>query len=132
MNDLKVIVLTCNWNAYSGLEAAGKKQQSYPPAVHPLRVTCLGQISPGIILKAFQKGADGVLMLGCPPRECHYGFGNARAEEVYAESQDLLTMLGYQEEQLQLAWLEADDGDGFVETVQDFIAGLTVKKLDHD
>lgn len=132
MNERNVIVLTCNWNAYSGLEAAGKGQRQYSPSIHPLRVTCLGQISPGIILKTFQNGADGVLMLGCPPGECHYGFGNARAEQVFAESQKLLNMLGYREEQLRLAWIEADDGDGFVQTVQDFIAGLATKQLDHE
>jgi len=91
----QVIVFTCNWQAYNGLEAAGAGRAHYPASVRPLKVMCLGRLSAGIILKAFEKGADGiilkafekgadgVLLLGCPPGECHYEFGNRRAEEVF-------------------------------------------------
>jgi len=120
----KIIVFTCNWNAYSGLESAGSEHLTYSPAIHPIRVTCLGQISPGIILKAFEKGADGVLLLGCPPGECHYEFGNRRAEEVFAEAKELLTLMGYRDEQLKLEWVAASDGDDFVEKVQQFVESV--------
>lgn len=124
MTDPKIIVFTCNWNAYSGLESAGAEHRAYSAAIHPLRVTCLGQISPGIILKAFEKGADGVLLLGCPPGECHYEFGNRRAEEVFAEAKELLALLGYRDEQLKLDWLSAGNGDSFVERVEKFVDAL--------
>jgi coenzyme F420-reducing hydrogenase delta subunit len=120
----KVILFTCNWNAYSGLETAGIERLSYSPAVHPLKVMCLGQLSPGIILKAFEKGADGVLLLGCPPGECHFEFGNRRAEEVFEEALGLVTLLGYREEQLRLDWVGAGEGKVFVEKVEKFMAGL--------
>jgi coenzyme F420-reducing hydrogenase delta subunit len=120
----KVILFTCNWNAYSGLETAGVERLSYSPAVHPIKVMCLGQLSPGIILKTFEKGADGVLLLGCPPGECHFEFGNRRAEEVFEEARGLVTLLGYHEEQLRLDWVGAGEGKGFVEKVEQFMAEL--------
>ncbi len=120
----KVIVFTCNWNAYSGLETAGVEHLTYSPSVHPLKVMCLGQISPGIVLKAFEKGADGVLLLGCPPGECHFEFGNRRAEEIFEEVKGLVALLGYGEEQLKLEWIGAGEGETFVEVVQDFVNGL--------
>ena len=124
MADSNVIVFTCNWNAYNGLETAGVKHLAYSPSVYPLKVMCLGQISPGIILKAFENGARGVLLLGCPPGECHFEFGNRRAEEVFAETRSLTALLGYRDEQFQLDWVAAGDGEGFVDKVQHFVAGL--------
>lgn len=124
MKTPKIIVFTCNWNAYSGLETAGAEHLAYPPFVYPLKVMCLGQISPGILLKAFEKGADGVLLLGCPPGKCHFDFGNRRAEEVFAEARDLAALLGYREAQFKLDWVAAGDGRAFVEKIERFIAGL--------
>jgi F420-non-reducing hydrogenase iron-sulfur subunit len=124
MIDPKVIVFTCNWNAYSSLETAGAQRISYSPAIHPIRVTCLGQLSPGIILKSFEKGAEGVLLLGCAPGECCYEFGNRRAEGVFTETQKLLTLLGYEEKQLELDWVAASDGAAFVEKVQRLVVEL--------
>ena len=120
----KVIVFTCNWNAYSGLESAGVDRLAYSPAVHPLKVMCLGQLSPGILLKAFEKGADGVLLLGCPPGQCHFEFGNRRAEEIFEEARGLVALLGYREEQLVLDWVGAGQGRDFVDKVERFMAGL--------
>jgi F420-non-reducing hydrogenase iron-sulfur subunit len=120
----KVIVFTCNWNAYSGLETAGVEHLSYSPSVHPLKVMCLGQISTGIILKAFEKGADGILLLGCPAGECHFEFGNRRAEEIFQEAKGLVELLGFREEQLKLDWITAGDGKTFVDVVQNFVTGL--------
>ena len=128
MRPPKVIVFTCNWNAYSGLETAGVKRLTYPPNIHPLRVVCLGQISPGIILKAFEKGADGVLLLGCPPGECHYEFGNRRAEEIVDQTRQLAALLGYHDEQINLSWVAAGNGEGFVDIVQWFANGLGEKQ----
>lgn len=123
----RLVVFTCNWNAYSGLETAGARHMSYPPEVLPIKVNCLGQISPGLILKAFQKGATGVLLLGCPEGACHYEFGNRRASEVFAESQRLARLLGYRDEQLALEWLAAGEGESFVEAVQTMSATLQGK-----
>jgi len=124
MADQKVIVFTCNWNAYSGLEAAGAGHLEYPASVHPLKVICLGQISPGIILKALEKGADGVLLLSCPPGECHYQFGNRHAEDLFKEARDMAALLGYRGAQLKLDWVAAGDGQAFADKVRAFVLGL--------
>jgi F420-non-reducing hydrogenase iron-sulfur subunit len=117
----RVIVFTCNWNAYSSLEAAGVEGLNYPASVYPLKVMCLGRLHPGLILKAFEQGADGVLLLGCPPGECHYGFGNRHAEEMFAEAKALLHLLGIAEERLRLDWLTAGDGHACVKKVTGFV-----------
>ncbi|MFN2232770.1 MAG: hydrogenase iron-sulfur subunit [Anaerolineales bacterium] len=123
-SEKKVILFTCNWSAYSGLDSVGVEHLSYSAAAYPLKVICLGQLSPGIILKAFEKGADGVLLMGCPPGECHFEFGNRRAQEVYEGAQELLTLLGYREEQLMLDWVGAGEGKLFVEKVEQFMRGI--------
>ncbi len=122
--DSKIILFTCNWNAYSSLEAAGTEKMSYSPTVYPIRLSCLGRITPGIILKAFEKGADGVYMLGCSESECHYQTGSHQVEEVYLESRNLLTLLGYGKNQLQLDFIPTGDGASFVEKVENFVNGI--------
>ncbi len=131
MPDLKVVVLTCNWNAYSALETAGAERREVSPTVHPLKVMCLGQLSPGTVLKAFEKGADGVLLLGCPPGECRFEFGNRRAEELFAEARRLAGLLGYGEHQLKLDWAGAGQGEAFQDKVQAFVAGLGIVEQGH-
>ena len=116
----KIIVYTCNWDAYSGLEKAGFEHLAYPASVYPLRVSCLGRLHPGLVLKAFELGADGVLLLGCPPDDCHYEFGHKRAQELFAETAALAHLLGIAPERLQLDWVEAGDGQGFVDKVSRF------------
>jgi coenzyme F420-reducing hydrogenase delta subunit len=120
----KVLVFTCNWNAYHGLESAGVSLQTYSAAIHPLKVMCLGRLGPGIILKAFEHGAAGVLLLGCPPEECHYDFGNRRAEEMVAVASDLIHVLGYSKKRLQMDRVTAGDAEAWVEKVQSFVTGL--------
>ena len=124
MENPKVVIFTCNWDAYSGLEAAGKDRQHYSPAIRPVRVMCLGRLHPGLILKAFEKGADGVMMLGCSPDDCHYDFGNRGAEKVYSLAKELLCLLGYQKKQIHLDYLAAGDGKGFIDKIESFMSGL--------
>ena len=118
---MKVIVFTCNWNAYSGLEMAGYERLSLPAGVRPVKVMCLGRLHPGLVLKAFELGADGVLMLGCPPGECRYEFGNSRAEELFEETRALACLLGIGEERLRLDWVAAGDGEAFAQKVREFV-----------
>ena len=128
MTPKKVILFTCNWNAYSGLESAGAERLAFPDGVYPLKATCLGQINPGSILKAFEKGVDGVLMLGCPPGQCHYEFGVRRAEEVYEQAKELVKVLGYKDSQLRLDWIATGEGQNLVDKVNDFVVRLNGKK----
>ncbi len=120
----KVLVFTCNWNAYWGLETAGSQHRTYSVAIHPLKVMCLGRLSPGILLSAFEHGAAGVLLLGCPPDECHYQFGNRRAEEMFAVAGKLVRLLGYSPQQLQMDHVVGGDGEAWVAKVQSFVVGL--------
>jgi coenzyme F420-reducing hydrogenase delta subunit len=85
---------------------------------------CLGRLHPGLILKAFERGADGVLMLGCPPGDCHYDFGYRKAEAVFTRSKELIQLLGFKQKQLHLDHVAAGDGNMFVRKVRKFMAGL--------
>jgi coenzyme F420-reducing hydrogenase delta subunit len=120
----KIILFTCNWNAYSGLEAAGAEKRSYSTSVHPIRISCLGRITPGIILKAFEKGAKGVYLLGCLEGECHYETGSQQIKQVFLETRNLLKLLGYQDNQFQMDFVAAGNGKSFVENIQRFVKGI--------
>jgi coenzyme F420-reducing hydrogenase delta subunit len=124
MQKPKIVVFTCNWGAYHGLEAAGRQQRQYPVQVRPVRVNCIGRLTPGILLKALAKGARGVLALGCPQGECHYGSGNRQAEETFATAGALAALLGFAETQLQLAYVAAGDGSDFASKVCTFAEKL--------
>jgi len=119
-----VLVFTCNWNSYSGMETAGIERLSYCARVYPIRVMCLGRLSPGIILKAFERGAYGVLLLGCPQDECRYEFGSRLADDTFAVARDLVRTMGYADQRLKLDRLAADDGRAWVDKIQTFLAGL--------
>jgi NADPH-dependent glutamate synthase beta subunit-like oxidoreductase/coenzyme F420-reducing hydrogenase delta subunit/NAD-dependent dihydropyrimidine dehydrogenase PreA subunit len=119
-----VLVFTCNWNPYSGMETAGVEGLSYSARVYPLRVMCLGRLKPGIILKAFERGARGVLLLGCPQDECHYEFGGRRADETFAVARDLIRTMGFSEQWLKMDRLAAGDGRAWVHKIKTFLAEL--------
>ena len=120
----KVLVFTCNWNAYKGMETAGLKHQTYSAAIHPLKVMCLGRLNPGIILKAFECGAAGVLLLGCQPEDCHYDFGNRHAEDMFAVASDLVRLMGFANQRLQMDRMAAEDSEAWVNKVESFMVGL--------
>ena len=116
----RVVVFTCNWSAYNALETAGCQRLAYPANVRLIRMMCLGRLHPGLVLKAFELGADGVLLLGCPSGECHYQFGNQRAEELFQETKAIAHLLGIEDEQLKLDSVAAGEGQAFVQIVTDF------------
>lgn len=121
MEGQKVILFTCNWNAYSGLEGAGMMRRAYPPTVRPIRVPCLSRLHPGMILKAFEQGASGVMLMGCVPEQCHYDFGARKTEAVFDQAKALIGLLGYEKTRLQLDYVQAGDGTAVAETVCRFI-----------
>jgi coenzyme F420-reducing hydrogenase delta subunit/ferredoxin len=130
-NKQKAVVFTCNWSAYRGLEAAGRNHASYPPWVYPIKVMCMGRLSPGIILKAFNLGAEGVLMLGCPPDECHYEFGSRRAEKTFDLTRMLMQLLGRSDKRLVMDWLAAGDEETWARKLQTFVDGLNGDRKHH-
>jgi len=106
------------------METAGLEGISYDPRVIPIRLTCMGRISTGIILKAFEQGAMGVLMLGCPKDDCQYDAGMRRAEEVMGKTKKILGMLGYSEDRIGLDYMEAGKGKAFADRVGEFMNRL--------
>jgi coenzyme F420-reducing hydrogenase delta subunit len=127
-SELRVIIFTCNWNAHESLEAAGKRHLRYPAGVRPLKVDCLGQVSTSAILKAFEKGADGVMLVGCSPEECHYEFGSRRAADLFDEVRRLAKLLGFREEQLEFHQVHTGEGEALIEKVRGFVDQLAIKK----
>lgn len=117
----RVVIFTCNWNAYESLEEAGKQHLRLPPGARPLKVDCLGQVSASMILKAFEKGADGVMLVGCTPEECHYEFGSRRAAELFEEVRKLATLLGFRDHQLAFHQVHTGEGVALTQKVCDFV-----------
>jgi F420-non-reducing hydrogenase iron-sulfur subunit len=119
-----VVVFTCNWDGLSCVEAAAQKGLSYPASVKVVRVSCLSRAHSGLILKAFELGANGVMLLGCSPGNCHFEIDAGLVEREYDKTRDILGLLGFREERLALIRLPGDDGAGFVKQVTDFIKGI--------
>jgi coenzyme F420-reducing hydrogenase delta subunit len=122
--ELRIVVFTCNWNAHESLQEAGRQHLSYPAGVRPLKVDCLGQVGSSVILKAFEKGADGVMLVGCLPEECHYEFGSRRAAELFDEVRRLTKLLGLKEEQLAFHQVRTGEGAALIEKVRTFVEGV--------
>jgi F420-non-reducing hydrogenase iron-sulfur subunit len=116
----KIIAFLCNWCSYAGADLAGVSRFQYPSNTRTIRVMCTGTISPHHILKAFQKGADGVLLLGCHIGDCHYLKGNYMTLKRVAVLKELLKFTGFQEERLYLDWVSAAEGVKFAEVVRSF------------
>lgn len=129
-SELRVVIFTCNWNAHESLQEAGKRHLHFPFGVRPLKVDCLGQVSASLVLKAFEKGADGVMLLGCSPEECHYEFGSRRAAELFEEVRKLAMLLGFAEQQLEFHQVHAGEGESLIEKVRDFVERLSARSAD--
>ena len=90
----QIIVFACNWCSYAGADTAGVSRQRHQPHFRIIRVMCSGRIQPGFVLRAFEKGADGVQVSGCHFGDCHYLFGNERAVEQFEKTKNVLRLLG--------------------------------------
>jgi len=121
----KVIGFLCNWCSYAGADVAGTSRMKYPPNIRIIRVPCSGRVDPLFVLKCFQNGADGVLISGCHPGDCHYTDGNYHARRRFALLRDFLDYLGIDKKRLRVEWVSASEGQRFAEMVSDFTAELT-------
>jgi coenzyme F420-reducing hydrogenase delta subunit len=117
-----IVVFACNWDGLSCVEAASQKRLRYPSTVRIIRVSCLSRVHSGLILKAFELGADGVMLLGCQQGNCHYEKDAGLIEQEYQKTQSVLELLGFKKEQLALARIPRGDGEGFVKQVTDFVS----------
>ena len=123
----KIVGFLCNWCSYAGADLAGVSRTQYPPTLRVVRVMCSGRIDPVFILEAFKSGADGVLVAGCHPGDCHYISGNYKAERRILLLQRALDELGLEPERLRLEWVSASEGDRFAMVIKDMTKEL--KKL---
>lgn len=114
----KIIAFLCNWCSYAGADLAGVSRLQYPPNTRIIRVPCSGRISPLLILRSLQHGADGVLVSGCHPGDCHYISSNYVARRKFAILNNLLEYLGIEKGRVQFAWISAAEGKRFAELVQ--------------
>jgi heterodisulfide reductase subunit A len=120
----RVLVFACEWSGYAAAELAGAQKLSYPPNVRIIRLDCAGRLQPGLVLKAFELGAAGVLVLGCEPKLCHYERGSEQAAAAYEQVEAVAGLLGLAPSRLQLAWTPPDDGPAFAELVTCFAKGV--------
>ena len=118
----KIVAFLCNWCAYRGADLAGTSRMKSAPNVRPIRVMCTGRVEPTLILKAFAAGADGVLVLGCHPGDCHYTEGNYKTARRIPLLKKMLEQLGIEDERLRLGWVSASEGANFVSIVNDITA----------
>jgi F420-non-reducing hydrogenase iron-sulfur subunit len=116
----KIIAFCCNWCSYAGADLAGVSRLQYPPNIRVIRVMCSGRISPDFVLKAFQMGADGVLVSGWHIGDCHYQDGNEKAKRIIDMTRELLDLMGIDKERLALEWVSSAEGGRFAEVVTSF------------
>jgi len=116
----KIIGFLCNWCSYTGADLAGTARMKYPPNVISIRVMCSGRVDPSFVLDAFSKGADGVLICGCHPGDCHYVEGNYKCMRRAPLTAKILESFGIEKERLRLEWVSASEGARFQEVVKEF------------
>lgn len=119
-----VVGFLCNWCSYAGADLAGVSRFQYPPNLRIIRVPCSGRINSLFILKALQGGADGVLVSGCHPGDCHYQTGNYYARRRLELFSNLLIYAGIQKERVKLAWVSASEGAQFAALVTEVVTDI--------
>ncbi|MHA1444430.1 MAG: hydrogenase iron-sulfur subunit [Candidatus Hodarchaeales archaeon] len=115
-----IIVFACNWCTYAGADLAGVSRLKYPSNIRILRVMCTGRVDPAFVMKAFLNGADGVMVAGCHPGECHYLEGNLRAKERIDKMVEAMKILGFEIDRFRLEWISASEGKKFAQTMTEF------------
>jgi F420-non-reducing hydrogenase iron-sulfur subunit len=115
-----IVVFACNWCSYAGADTAGVSRIQHQPHFRMIRVMCSGRIQPGFVMRAFEKGADGVLVSGCHFGDCHYVFGNERAVEQFEKTKNVIKLLGLEDGRLRLEWISAAEGVRFAEVINEF------------
>jgi F420-non-reducing hydrogenase iron-sulfur subunit len=119
-----ILGILCNWCSYAGADLAGTSRKKYSPNVRIVRVMCSGRVEPAFILKAFQLGADGVLICGCHPGDCHYAEGNYKAARRIPLLKKMLAQLGIEDERVRLEWVSASEGERFAVIVDEMTEQL--------
>jgi F420-non-reducing hydrogenase iron-sulfur subunit len=116
----QIIAFLCKWCSYTGADLAGTSRMEYKTNVKAIRVMCSGRIEPTFVLRAFRQGADGVLICGCHPGDCHYQTGNYRCLRRYHLLQKYIQQMGIEPERLKLEWISASEGKQYAELINSF------------
>ncbi|TSA34729.1 MAG: hydrogenase iron-sulfur subunit [Porphyromonadaceae bacterium] len=123
----KIVAFLCNWCSYTGADLAGTSRMKYSPSLRIIRVMCSGRICPTFIFKAFQEGADGVLVCGCHPGDCHYNEGNYKCLRRFKLIEKYIRQMGIEPDRIRLAWISASEGKLFAELANEMTQ--TIKNL---
>jgi F420-non-reducing hydrogenase iron-sulfur subunit len=129
-----IVGFLCNWCSYTGADLAGTARRHYLPNLRIIRVMCSGRVEPGFVLKALEDGADGVLVAGCHPGDCHYQVGNYKTLRRMTLLKKMLAQFGIEPERFRLEWISASEANRFVEVVNEMteqIRRLGPLKLGH-
>ena len=118
--DPLILAFCCNWCSYAGADLAGVSRQQYPPNVMIIRVMCSGMVHPNLVINALTNGADGVIMCGCHPGDCHYIDGNLKAQKRADAIFLMLEDFGLERERFRLEWVSASEGIRFAEIMRQF------------
>ncbi|MBA7473375.1 hypothetical protein ES707_08714 [subsurface metagenome] len=117
----KIVVFCCNWCSYTGADLAGTSRLKIKPNARVIRTMCSGRVEPSFILYSFARGADGVMVAGCHPGDCHYSTGNYKARRRIMLLQKVLPQLGIEPDRLRLDWISASEGTKFQSSVNEFV-----------
>jgi len=125
-NDFEPLIIgfCCNWCSYAGADLAGTSRRQYPPSIRIVRVMCSGMVHPNLVIDALTKGADGVLVCGCHPGDCHYQDGNLKAEKRAEAIELMLDDFGIERERFRLEWVSASEGGRFARVVEEMTEEL--------
>ena len=121
----QIIAFLCKWCSYTGADLAGTSRMEYKSNVRVVRVMCSGRIEPTFVTRAFRRGADGVLICGCHPGDCHYQEGNYRCLRRYHLLKKYIQQMGIEPERLKLEWISASEGKQYTELVNSFTQTIT-------
>ena len=123
----KIVSFLCNWCSYTGADLAGTSRMKYASNIRVIRVMCSGRVDPTFVLKSFREGADGVLICGCHPGDCHYHEGNYKCLRRYHFLKKYIAQMGLNPDRLKLAWISASEGKEFAHLADEMAE--TIKSL---
>jgi F420-non-reducing hydrogenase iron-sulfur subunit len=120
----RIIAFVCNWCTYTAADLAGTSRLVQPSNIRMIRMMCTGMVDPKYVVKALLEGADGVLISGCHPGDCHYINGNLKARRRVKLLQEILPRFGFDQRRVKLTWIGASEGIDFARTVKELVIDI--------
>ncbi len=120
----RIVAFCCNWCSYAGADLAGTTRLQYPTNVKIVRVMCSGRVDPAFVLKAFALGADGVIIAGCHPSDCHYINGNEKTALRGEFLSEFLEEAGIEPQRFRVEWIAGSEGQKFAEVIRQMVSEL--------